>query len=58
MSIIDKLKTKSTPEPDFSLTKSDIEFLLVIIKDASFKGESVEQLYNIVYKLQQQYLKQ
>lgn len=58
MSIIDKLKSKPTPASEFSLTKSDIEFLLVIIKDASFKGESVEQLYNIVYKLQQQYLKQ
>lgn len=58
MSIIDKLKPKPKPEPDFSLTKSDIEFLLVIIKETSFKGESVEQLYNIVYKLQQQYLKQ
>ena len=39
----------------FSLSKQEIEFLLILIKDANFKGEHVELLYSLVYKLQQQY---
>ena len=37
------------------LSKKEIEILLVLIKDASFKGEHVETIYSLVYKLQQYY---
>lgn len=38
------------------LSKGEIELLLVLIKDASFKGEQVETIYSLVYKLQQYYV--
>jgi hypothetical protein len=39
-----------------NLSKSEIEVLLLLIKDASFKGEHVEKIYSLVYKLQQYYV--
>ena len=41
---------------DYSLNKPELEYLLLLIKNSTFKGEELEKLYNIVYKLQQQYL--
>lgn len=58
MGILDKI-TKESPsqkEGDFSLEKHEIEFILLTLKESTFKGEHVEILYNIAYKLQQQYL--
>ena len=57
MSILDKLKSQSAPEPTVQLTKQEIEFLLTILKDVSIRGEHVETFYNIILKLQEQYLK-
>ncbi len=60
MSILNKLKTNS-PSPsagEFSLTQPEIEFLLALIKNSVFKGEQLEELYTVVYKLQNQYLEQ
>jgi hypothetical protein len=57
MSILDKLKKTAITKND-SLSKEEIEFLLILIKNSHFKGENLESLYNIVYKLQQQYLNQ
>ena len=58
MSILDKINQESSSqkEGDFSLEKHEIEFILTLIKESTFKGEYVESLYNLVYKLQQQYL--
>lgn len=42
--------------PTLTLTKEEIEVLLVMIKDSTFKGEHVEKIYTLVYKLQQYYL--
>ena len=62
MGILDKLKhqdteaSQSTERDAFSLSKTEIELLLTLIKDSSFKGEHIETLYTLVYKLQQQYL--
>jgi hypothetical protein len=58
MSILDKVKlgSSSSKEEDFSLKKHEIEFILVLLKESTFKGEHIETLYNIAYKLQQQYL--
>ncbi len=60
MGILDNTNTKSVPQKgaDFFLEKQEIELVLLIIKDATFKGEQLENLYNVVYKLQQQYLQQ
>jgi hypothetical protein len=60
MGILDSMNTKSVPQKgaDFFLEKQEIELVLLIIKDATFKGEQLENLYNVVYKLQQQYLQQ
>ena len=58
MSIIDKLKLQPKSEPGIQLTKQEIEFLLVLLKDVSVRGEHVETFYNIILKLQEQYLKQ
>ena len=44
----------STALIDFSL--KEIEFLLSLIKDSTFKGADVEAVYNTVLKLQQSYL--
>lgn len=53
MSILDKVKPPQ--KPDYSLSKKEIEFLLFLIKETTFKGQDVEVLYNLVYKLQQQH---
>lgn len=37
------------------LTTAEIEFLLSLIKNSTFKGEQVEIVYNTTFKLQQQY---
>jgi hypothetical protein len=55
MSLLNKITGKSQEDPT-ALTKQEIEFLLVLIKQSSFQGESLESLYNLVLKLQQQYL--
>ena len=38
------------------LTKGEVELLLLTIKEVNFKGEHVEKVYNLVYKLQQYYI--
>ena len=61
MSILNKIRLPQ-PEPqtksEFVLDKHEIELLLVLIKNSTFVGEQVEDLYGTVYKLQQQYLLQ
>ena len=59
MAIIEKAKQNSSPVTgeDFRLNKIELEYLLLMIKESTFKGAELEQLYNLVYKLQQQYIK-
>ncbi len=40
------------------LQKIEIEYLLDLIKNSTFPGSHLETVYNIVYRLQQQYLNQ
>lgn len=40
------------------LTDQELEFLLMLIKQTTFKGEYVEMVYITTLKLQNQYLKQ
>ena len=66
MSIVNKLNNNDknsspvnqTNREEFILIQQEIEYLLELIKNSTFKGEQLETLYNIVYKLQQQYLSQ
>lgn len=54
MSIINKNPQSIINE---NLGKQEIEFLLKLIKDITFKGEDIELLYNLILKLQNQYTK-
>jgi hypothetical protein len=58
MSLITKIigsQSQPTTDPNV-LNKQEIELLLALIKQSHFQGESLENLYNLVLKLQQQYL--
>jgi hypothetical protein len=60
MSILDRITpkpTKSELAPN-QLTTQEIEVLLSMIKRTTFLGEDIEPLYNLVIKLQEQYLEQ
>jgi hypothetical protein len=58
MSILDRI-TPKPQQPEVSpnqLSKQEIEVLLSMIKRTTFLGEDLESLYNLVIKLQEQYL--
>ena len=56
MGIINKQNNPPQEGEDFVLTRSELEFLILLIKRSTFTGEQLEEVYNTVYKLQQQYL--
>lgn len=58
MGIIQNQNKTNPPQngEDFALNKSELEFLLLLVKRSTFLGEQLEEVYNAVYKLQQQYL--
>ena len=39
------------------LSKQEIEFLLTLVKNSTFKGDMIEIVYKTVYKLQDYYVK-
>ena len=39
------------------LSKQEIEFLLTLVKNSTFKGDMIEIVYKTVYKLQDHYTK-
>ncbi len=51
----DNRKQTSTTE-DLLLNKKDLEFLLSLVKNSTFKGEQIELIYNLTSKLQKAYL--
>ncbi len=60
MGIIEKVRNQNeTPKventEESKLTQSEIEFVLVTLRECNFKGNQVVSLYNTVLKLQQQY---
>ena len=55
-SISSLIKAKEATQPVAQLNLSEIEFLLVLIKNSNFKGEALETVYGTVVKLQQQYV--
>ena len=50
--------TPTTSLSSNQLTQQEIGMLLSMIKKTTFIGEDVESLYNLIIKLQQQYLEQ
>jgi len=60
MSIINKIKELGKIQPPVEtpthvLTAKEIEFTLSILRESTFKGHQVVDLYNTVLKLQQQH---
>ena len=42
-------------EQSLNLTGEEVAILLITIREATFKGDSVERIYNLILKLQQYY---
>ena len=59
MGLINKENTQNiTPvSQQDQLNAKELEFLLLLIKETSFKGELVETVYNTALKLQNQLIK-
>jgi len=56
--IFNKVEEPSNaPLPTLQLTKSEVETILMMIKDANFKGEHVQKVYELVLKFQTYYSK-
>jgi hypothetical protein len=51
-------KKQTTPLSSNQLSVKELEVLLSIIKRTTFLGEDIEPMYNMVIKLQNQYLEQ
>ena len=49
--------TITIPEGNLTFKKEEIVILLQLIKASNFSGEIVEDVYNMVYKLQNSYNK-
>lgn len=47
-------QSKDTPSSIF--TKEELEILLRIISEGTFKGKEIQVVYDMVYKLQQMYI--
>jgi hypothetical protein len=56
--IIEKTSPELTKQFPASLSSRELEIILTLIKKSSFLGEDIEIIYNMVIKLQNQYLEQ
>jgi len=66
MGLIDKIREKEatskvasydqTQEEDLLLNKEELKYLLNLIKKSQFKGNEVELIYNLSWKLQKAFL--
>ena len=54
---LDNASKGSIESAPINLSKKESEFLLLTIKNALFKGEYVEVLYNLTLKIQEHYKK-
>lgn len=63
MSLINKSQGNTQNNPNTPVTtqsiftREELEFLLITIKEGTFKGAQLEIMYNTVLKLQQEYAK-
>ena len=59
MALIEKQKlinkTEESPAPPFS--KEELEILVRVVSEGTFRGKEVQVVYDLVYKLQQMYIK-
>lgn len=51
-----KKETNAKSHTDINLNETEIVTLLSLVKRSTFSGEDIESLYNLVLKLQQQYV--
>ena len=51
-----KKAQEATSSKELQLTKSEVEALLTMVKASNFKGEQVEDVFNLVLKLQDYYI--
>jgi len=60
MSMFDDLRNKLQPTEkqvdNNQLSQQELEYLLTILKNVNLRGEQVEMFYELVLKLQKQYL--
>jgi len=60
MSMLDDLRNKLQPtekQVDTNkLSQQELEYLLTLLKNVNLRGEQVEMFYELVLKLQKQYL--
>lgn len=63
MSLINKTQGNTQNNPNTPVTtqsiftREELEFLLITLKEGTFKGAQLEMMYNTVLKLQQEYAK-
>ena len=57
---VNTLENNNVPSPSYSnkLEKEELELLINLIKRSSFLGEHIEIVYNLVLKLQNQFLEE
>jgi len=59
MGLLDKIiNNTSVPQHNNQLNVRELEFLILLIKESSFRGEDLETVYNTTLKLQNQFLEQ
>ena len=51
-----KTEAPQATNAQLQLTKGEVEALLTMIKASNFKGEQVEDVFNLVLKLQEYYI--
>jgi basic membrane lipoprotein Med (substrate-binding protein (PBP1-ABC) superfamily) len=49
-------KTNNTPQIDTTLSKQEYEKLFEALKNSNIKGEDIQVMYNVILKLQTQYV--
>jgi len=58
MSLVKKENNENSPIPPIPpFSKAELEFLLKLISECTFHGKEVQVVYDLVYKLQQLYIK-
>lgn len=55
MGLRDKANPQRNNQHQNQLTKKELEVLLNMVKESTFKGVDIEPTYNMVIKLQDQY---
>ena len=52
-----QVNNKTTPATDHELSVQELAFILNTFKAATFSGEQIEFIYNLITKLQHQYIR-